>query len=103
MEQNMRVLDFSRDNDNLPDNGEYTFAFLNAGTLPESFTICSAFMVNSWNTHYTEAYMFELLDDERDMWGYIMMYAAGSYTEYDVGLGPVFFSKQIETVFFPLQ
>ena len=42
----MNVLDFSTDNDQWPDsNGEYTSAILEAGPLPRSLTICSAFMV----------------------------------------------------------
>ena len=43
----LKVLDFSADNDHEPDsNGEYTSATIEAGPLPESFTICSAFMVD---------------------------------------------------------
>ena len=42
----LNVLDFSADGDQQPDSdGEYTGATLEAGPLPESFTICSAFMV----------------------------------------------------------
>ena len=46
----LKVLDFSADNDQKPDsNAEYTTAtLLDAGLLPESFTICSAFLVESW-------------------------------------------------------
>ena len=40
-ENMLKVLDFSADNDHEPDsNGEYTSATLEAGPLPESFTIC---------------------------------------------------------------
>ena len=40
-----KVFDFSSDNDHEPDNnGEYTSATLDAGPLPQSFTICSAIM-----------------------------------------------------------
>ena len=40
--KSLKVLDFSADNDGKPDgNGEYTSATLEAGPLPESFTICS--------------------------------------------------------------
>ena len=44
----VKVLDFSADSDHEPDsNGEYTRATLEAGPLPESFTVCSAFMVEA--------------------------------------------------------
>ena len=99
-----KVLDFSADNDNEPDrNGEYTSATLDAGPLPESFTICSAIMVDAWTTEFSAGGMFLLLDVDGDQWGYISLYAAGSYTEYNVKLGPVYFDKQTESKFFPLQ
>ena len=60
----LKVLDFSADKDHEPDiNGEYTGATLEAGPLPESFTICSAFMVEAWTTEFSSAYMFALLND----------------------------------------
>ena len=37
------------------------------------------------------------------IWGSISLYAADSYTEYAVKLGPVYFDKQTESKFFPLQ
>ena len=44
----VKTFDFSADNDQKKDsNGEYTSATLNAGALPESFTVCSAFMVEA--------------------------------------------------------
>ena len=116
----MKVLDFSADNDHEPDsNTEYTRASLDVGLLPESFTICSAFMVTAWNTKFSSAKIFELLDtcgmfsqfssskqvdwDKYREWGYVHMYAAPGYTEYTVRLGPVSLVKQTTAVFFPLQ
>ena len=59
-----RVLDFSVDNDFKPDtNGEYTGATLEAGALSESFTICSAFMVEEWTSDYQTADMFTLFSE----------------------------------------
>ena len=55
----LKVLDFSADS-----NGEYTGATLEAGSLPESFTICSALMVEAWTTEGASADMFQLLDYE---------------------------------------
>ena len=99
----LKVLDFSADNDQQPDsNGEYTGATLEAGSLPESFTICSAIMVDAWTTK-PSARMFIPLNNDGYLWGRVLLYAASSYTEYEVWLGPVSFSKQTKTVFFPLQ
>ena len=77
-----KVLDFSADNDQEPDsNGEYTGASLKADFLPESFTICSAIMVDAWTTVFTSAEMFILLNVNGDQWGYVSLYAATEYTE----------------------
>ena len=60
----MKVFDFSADNDGQADtNGEYTSATLNAGSLPESFTICSTYMVEAWPTK-VEGRMFQILSKE---------------------------------------
>ena len=100
----MKVLDFSVDYDHEPDsNGEFTSATLDAGALPELFTICSAIMVEAWTTEYTAAEMFILLDPSGDKWGYTNLFAANSYTHYEVSLGPLFFFNTTEAVFFPLQ
>ena len=70
---NLKVLDFGEDNDQKPDsNGERTGASFNAGSLPQSFTICSSLMVDSWPTK--SARMFTLLD-ARGQWGYIHLSA----------------------------
>ena len=100
----LKVFDFSADNDHEPDiNGELTGATLKAGFLPESFTICSAMMVDAWTTVFTSSEMFTLLDTDGDMWVDIDLFAARSYTEYEVNFGPVVFFKKTEAVFFPLQ
>ena len=81
-ENMLKVLDFSADNDQQPDsNGEYTGASLKADFLPESFTICSAIMVDAWTTVFTSAEMFILLNVNGDQWGYVSLYAATGYTE----------------------
>ena len=42
----LKVLDFHSDNDQAGDNnGEYTSATLIGGILPDSFSVCSAYMV----------------------------------------------------------
>ena len=84
-----KVLDFSADNDqNWDNNGDFTSATLNARALPESFTICSAFMVDAWTTEFTSADMITLLDDDGYKYGGIEMYAEKTYTEYYAYLGP---------------
>ena len=66
----LRVFDFSADVDQEPDsNGEYTSATLEAGPLPESFTICSAVMTDAWTTEFSATDMFVLLDNDGDQWG----------------------------------
>ena len=66
----MKVFDFSADSDHEPDiNGEYTSATLEAGPLPESFTVCSALMVEAWTTEFVSADMFTLLDNDGDTRG----------------------------------
>ena len=46
--KSLKLLDFSADNDyQRDDDGEITRAFSDFGALPESFTICSAFMVEA--------------------------------------------------------
>ena len=80
-----KVLDFSADNDHQSDsNGEFTSATLDAGALPESFTICSAFMVDAWTTQSQSANIFALLDVDGDPWVRIQLFAAPTYTEYYV-------------------
>ena len=61
----MKVLDFSADNDQeLDSNAAFTGATLDTGVaLPESITVCSAFMVDAWIKH-KDAPMFLLLDDD---------------------------------------
>ena len=103
----LKVLDFSADTDNKRDNnGHFTFATSDAGPLPESFTICLAFMVKAWTNEFqTSARMFTLMEHRSatSQWGYIILVAASDYTEYQVRLGEVFLSHQTKTVFFPLQ
>ena len=93
----LKVFDFSADNDHEPDsNGEYTSATLHAGPLPESFTVCSAIMVDAFTRDFASAAMFNLLGSDRDRWGSMTLNSQTNNREYDVRLGPVRFAKQIE-------
>ena len=99
----LKVLDFSADNDQKPDiNGEYTSTAMEAGSLPESFTICLAFRIESW-ADSAAAQMFSLLDNDGYKWEHLAIYATSTHTEYEVWFGPVHIINQTETVFFPLQ
>ena len=65
----LKVLDFFDDGDQEPDNnGEYTGATLEAGFLPQSFTICAAFMVEALTTEASTIFMFLLLDNGGYNW-----------------------------------
>ena len=98
----LKVLDFSADNDQEPDsNGEFTGATLKAGFLHESFTICSAMMVEAWTTEFQTAEMFRLLDVNGETWGELELFAANSYTEIEIHLGELVMMRNIPTAFFP--
>ena len=69
----IKVIDFSADNDDKADsNGEYTSASINAGAMPLSFTICSAFTVEAWSSKSYESMIISLLDAKRT-WAYVKM------------------------------
>ena len=59
----LKVLSFADDNDNEADmEGEFTSASLQRRTsLPESFTLCTAFMVDAWNSDYQTTLLFAIL------------------------------------------
>ena len=100
----LKVLDFSEDGDGQPDsNGEYTRATLEAGPLPESFTICSAFMTEAWTTRFTAAEMFSLMRVDGRIWGYVNLFAGKTSTDFEVMLGPVNLLTELEELFFTLQ
>ena len=103
----LKALDFSADNDHEPDrDGEYTRATLNAGALPETFTICSAYTVDAWTTFASIRFShikFTLLNDVGKTWGYVNLLSAETYTQYTIRLGPLLFVKQTDVVFFPTQ
>ena len=97
----LKVLDFAADNDCEDNDGEWTGASLNAGSLPESFTICSSYMTEAWLGEFTSSDMFGLMDEDGDPWGKIASYASEAHTEYDITIGPVSWIKNIEVTFMP--
>ena len=94
----VKVLDFSADD-------KFTGAYLEAGFLPESFTICSAIMVDAWTTEFASAEMFIMYKDDGYPWGKIILHAFDSYSEY-LELGRIdfdlFFNEKTEVIFFCL-
>ena len=83
----MKVFDFSyHEADDNDEDQEYTMATLDAGSLTESFTICSSFMLwDYWTNDFKSARLFTLLDkDTIWSWAYIELYAGPSYTEYQL-------------------
>ena len=107
---NAKVFDFSADNDQEPDsNGEFTSAILDAGPLPDSFTICLAFQVDAWTTVFAGARMFEILPRrvnnilESSAWASIQIYTGPGFTEYAAWCSlESYFVKEAATVL-PLQ
>ena len=98
-----KVLDFSTDGDQFSNyDNVYTGATLDAGPLPESFTICSAIMVDAWTSGFAAADMFTLLSDGYK-WMYLSYQIDPSYTKYEVRVGPAFHTNQTDAVLFPLQ
>ena len=88
-----KVFDFLADNNHESDsNGECTCATLEAGALSESFTICSAFIVEA--TDFSDAVLFTLLNNNGITWAKINLWATPSYTEYSVHFGRVYFFNQ---------
>ena len=80
-------LDLSADSDNEPDANEaYTSVTLEAGPLPESFTICSALMVEAWTSEFSSA------DNEYRLAGIHLV----GITQYRGKLGRISLIKQTE-------
>ena len=82
----LKALDFSDDSDHEKDgNGEFTKATLNAGALPESFTICAAYTADNWTTFASirfSSIKLSLLTDAGKTWGYVNLFSAETYTQY---------------------
>ena len=100
----LKVLDFSLDNDFEPDkNNSYTHASLQKETLPSSFTICTAFMVEAW-AEFTDARLFVFRDGNNKVWLWVQIFAAGAYTAFALQIeDSAEFSNQSEILFYPLQ
>ena len=106
----LKVFEFSADGDHDDSNVEYNRATLDAGDLlvptadgtSISFTICSALMVEAFTTGDSVADMFSL-HSRSDKWGYISLWAASNFTEYEVRVGSALYQNRARALFFPLQ
>ena len=101
----LKFLDFSADSNHEPDSNcdEYTGATLEAGDLPESFTICSAFMEDAWTIKFVSAIMFTILANRKGSWGSINLVVSPYYTQCKVRLDHGRFAHTVYGMFFPLQ
>ena len=96
------IIDLSDDINNEPDSrGEFTMTSLSKPDMPRDFTICTAFMVKAWTTDFTAADLFELRADDGHFWASIYLYASGTFTEFNVLLGKVYFITTINSLLFP--
>ena len=82
----LKALDFSLDNDGKSDeNNSHTHASLEMENFPSSFTLCTAFIIESWN-QWVAAKLFELQDDNGKTWSWLRIYAAVSNTQFSLQL-----------------
>ena len=99
----IKVIDFSGDNDGLPDSeGEYTGATMFKETLPTSLTICTSYMVEAWPAQPL-ARLFTL--DEKDgkgSWVNVALNVAQDHIGFNIKLGLVSISATTPHVLFPL-
>ena len=82
----LKALDFSLDNDGKSDeNNSHTHASLEMENFPSSFTLCTSFIIESWN-QWVAAKLFELQDDNGKTWSWLRIYAAVSNTQFSLQL-----------------
>ena len=107
----VKVLDFFDDSDlEMDSNGEYTSATLEAGPVPEAFTICSALMIQA-RTTVGGAVMFQLLQEIDNStypypftWLGLEFFVWGENLQYEVDLNGRSYIPAKETpTFFPLE
>ena len=106
--QTVKLIDFSlafgRDMD-FGQKGNWSGATLEKADLPPSFTICAAYSAEAWTTEFTQAHVWELMDDNGLFWGYMSLYISNDATSYEVWLGesyPYILAEKT-TILFPLQ
>ena len=98
----VKMLDFSLDNDWATDkNGSFSAARVQKTNLPSSFTICIAFLVESWGP-YSNSPLF-LLSNDNKKWMYVELNTASSFPEYLVHVSGYHFTAYSTQNFFPMQ
>ena len=101
----IKVLDFSLDSDKIvDDNGSYTCtsASLEVENLPNSFTLCGAFMVEQWGDS-TNSPLFLFQDEHNNLWFWVELYASNTYTEFTIQSSNAVVIVKSSSVFFPMQ
>ena len=100
-----KVFNFDDDYDEEYDeNGELSCAYLDTGKpLPETWTLCSSFMVDAWMMEFSSADLFVLDDFEGDRWAWVHMFAASDYTEYEATIGGFYVLYEVPTPCFGKQ
>ena len=105
----VKVFDFFDDGDlEMDSNGEYTSATLEAGPVPEAFTICSAVMVQAWTTDFEAGDMFALLREVDNSTSYplkwlgVTLVAWDENSQYEVHFRPKTYYSKTTPAFFPL-
>ena len=99
----LAVIDVSDDVDQEPDSsGEYTGASLTRPGMPSDFTICGAFRTEAWTTEEHGTILFQLNGKDGTIWGFVLINAESTYTEYTVTFGNISLLARTSTVWFPL-
>jgi hypothetical protein len=104
-ENTIRVVDVSADVDNTKDgDGKFTHVAWTKENLPPAFTVCTAFMVETWSPTSTGATLFQLSGADGFGWGDVTIYPYKTFSSVNVmlagnrfsasGKGPLLFPKQ---------
>ena len=100
----INVLDFSEDIDQEPDsNGSFSHASLTRDTMPLSFTICTAFLVEAWTTEFSVATLLHFNGRDGSRWGLLSLTTDAAYTQYGIKFGEEQFVAYSSRIVFPLQ
>ena len=81
-----------------------SYTYVSLENLPSSFTLCTAFMVKTWNQTLEEP-IFQLYDDEKkELWLRVRIFSGVTYTRYWFKIeDSKWFSAQRKVLFYPLQ
>ena len=94
----LKAIEFSTDFDE-----KYEYAFIRKESLPSSFTVCIAFMVEAWTRGF-EKPLFGFLDDKEEYWLSLVILSYNNYTQFLFQLedSPMFATNS-DHLHYPLQ